>query len=162
METKRQPSINKTTQFWLIILTPIFILLSHYLAVYPHEFAHSFMAWALGFKSNPLAITYGGTSWLNIFFLMHINENVNYLLMLNTHHRLDISLVAFAGPGITNGLMFILSLWLLKKVFIKTKHFLYYFIFLFNLMNLGNFYAYVPIRTLTPTSMGDAEHFAFC
>lgn len=51
--------------------------------MYPHEYAHSFMAWLLGYKSNPLAITYGGTSWQNLLGLIHIDENVNYPMIFH-------------------------------------------------------------------------------
>lgn len=146
-----------TSSKMLILLTPVFILLAHYLAMLPHEYAHSFMAWLLGDKSNPLALTYGGTGWLNLLLLSHMDENVNYAAIFASGHNYHVALIAFAGAGIANGIMFILSLWLLTKENIKHKPYLYYFLFLFNLMNLGNFYDYVPIRTFA--THGDAANF---
>lgn len=143
----------------LIFLTPIFILLSHYLAVFPHEYAHATTAWLLGFKSDPLAITYGGKSISNILLLSHIDENVNYRMILEAGHRATISLIAFAGPGIGNGVLFVLSFYLLRNSWVKTHALLFYFLFWFNLMNLGNFYDYVPIRTFAPS--GDVYNFVF-
>ena len=55
----------------LIFITLIFILLSHYLAVSSHEYAHSFAAWMLGFKDNPLALNYEGMSWNNVLLLLN-------------------------------------------------------------------------------------------
>lgn len=143
----------------LILITPIFILLSHYLAVFPHEYAHSFMAWILGYKNNPFNLIYGGTSWANLLLLIHIDENVNYQMIYSLGHGFHMALIAFAGPGIANGLLFIASYFLLKNENIKDRHYLYYFLFWFNLMNLGNFYDYVPIRTFSE-KMGDTAHFA--
>jgi len=148
--------MNRITPLKLILLTPIFILLSHYLAVFPHEYAHSFTAWLLGHKTNPLAILYGGTSWSNLLLLSHIDENVNYDLIFSQGQNFHAALIAFAGPGIANGLLFILSFLLLKSKSIKEKPYTYYFLFWFNLMNLGNFYDYVPIRTFA--THGDIAH----
>lgn len=134
-------------KFILFLITPIFILLSHYLAVFPHEYTHSFMAWILGYKENPLALNYGGTSWNNLLLLANIDENVNYRMIYSLGHGAHVALIAFSGAGIANGLLFILSLLLLKNKNVQHKPYLFYFMFWFNLMNLGNFYDYVPIRT---------------
>ncbi|MCF6765209.1 hypothetical protein L3V82_05450 [Thiotrichales bacterium 19S3-7] len=140
-----------------MFVTPIVILLSHYLAVYPHEFAHSFMAWALGFKHNPFVIDFGGTSWLNILLLINIDENVNYQFLVSHGHLYAMALIAFAGPGIANGFLYVLSLILLNLKALYKHKIVYYFIFWFNFMNLCNFYDYIPIRTLT--NHGDIAHF---
>ena len=57
------------------------ILLAHYAAVLPHEYAHSFMAFALGYKSDPLVIHFGGTSVGNLISLINIDEQVDYAPM---------------------------------------------------------------------------------
>ena len=49
----------------LLIWTLPFVLLAHYVAVFPHELTHSFFAWFLGYKSTPLNIQYGATSLSN-------------------------------------------------------------------------------------------------
>jgi hypothetical protein len=130
----------------LFLITPIFILLSHYLAVFPHEYAHSFMAWLLGFKDNPLTLNYGGTSLANILLLLHIDQNVDNHMIYALGHPAYVALIAFIGPAM-NGLLFILSFYLLQNKTIKHRPYLLYFLFFFNLMNLGNIYDYVPIRT---------------
>jgi hypothetical protein len=141
--------MNENKKLGLALITPFFVLLAHYSAMLPHEYMHSFVAWLLGDKSNPLALTYGGTSWSNLLLLTHMDENVNYDLIISMGHRAHIALIAFSGAGFANAPLFILSLWLLSKEKIKNMPYLYYFIFLFNLMNLGNFYDYVPIRTFS-------------
>ena len=132
----------------LLLLTPLFLILSHYLAVFPHEFTHSFFAWALGYKDNPLNIQYGGLSWSNLLLLSNIDEHVDYETIFKTS-PFHVALIAFSGPFIANGLMFVLSYGLLQKKYVHDKIYLYYFIFWFNIMNIANLYDYVPIRTFT-------------
>jgi hypothetical protein len=139
-------NITKTTSFKLFLLTPIFVLLSHYLALFPHEYAHSFTAWLLGYKSNPFDLNYGGTSFLNLLLFFNIDQNVNNQMIYSLGHPGHVALIAFAGPGM-NILLFILSFWLLKNEKVKLRPYLFYFLLFFNLMNLGNIYDYVPIRT---------------
>jgi len=139
-----------SSQFKLILLTPIFILITHYLVVFAHEYAHSFTAWMLGFMPNPLMIDYGGTSWLNLLLLANIDENVNYPIIFSQGHNLSAALIAFAGPGLGVGILYILSLILLKNKSITRSTMLYYFLFWFNFMAVATFYTYVPIRTFSP------------
>jgi hypothetical protein len=139
-------NIMKTSLFKLAFLTPIFILLTHYLAVFPHEYAHSFTAWFLGYKSNPLALNYGGTSLSNILLLINIDQNVDNKMIYALGHPGHVALIAFAGPG-TNIILFILSFWLLRTKILRQHPYIFYFLFFYNLMNLGNIYDYVPIRT---------------
>lgn len=59
---------TKISSIKLVLLTPIFILLSHYLVVFIHEYAHAFTAWILSYKNNPFDINYGGASIANLLF----------------------------------------------------------------------------------------------
>ncbi|UHG94611.1 hypothetical protein [Spirosoma oryzicola] len=138
------------TPFILIIVTPVFIWLSHYLAVFPHEYAHSITAWLLGEKENPFALDYGGTSWKNLLLLWNIDENVDYNRMFDQGLDFQAGLCAFAGPDLGTVLMFLLGSFLLDNSRVKRHPYGYYFIFWFQLMNLGNLYDYVPIRTFSP------------
>ena len=102
----------------LLMWTVPFVLLAHYIAVFPHELTHSFVAWALGYKPNPFNIQYGGTSLSNLLFLSGVDEKVDYqdIFQQNPYH---VALIAFAGPGIANGGLFLLSFWLLQKEHIQ-------------------------------------------
>jgi hypothetical protein len=135
----------------LLIWTVPFVLLTHYVAVFPHELTHSFFAWFLGYKSNPLNIQYGGTGLSNLLLLSGVDENVDYqqIFQQNPYH---VALIAFAGPGIANGGMFLLSYWLLQKQQIHDRLYLYYFLLWFNLMNIANLFDYIPFRTFTPVN----------
>ena len=132
------------------------ILLVHHAAVLPHEYAHSFMAFALGYKSDPLIIHFGGTSVANLLLLININEQVDYAAMFARGDGLAAALVGFAGPGLANGTLYLLSLFLLRRPGVRRNVFLFTLVFWFNLMNVGNFYDYVPIRTFA--SHGDIGH----
>jgi hypothetical protein len=151
---------DRVTTKEMLILTIPFVIISHYFAAFPHEFTHSFFAWALGYKSHPLNIQYGGTGLSNLLLLSNIDENVNYeeIFQKNPHHA---ALIAFAGPGLGNVFLFFLSYWLLQKKQIRDEPYLYYFVFWFNLMNIANLFDYVPIRTFTPpnwnTDMSNVE-----
>ena len=70
-------NIKRTTAFKLILLTPIFILLSHHLAVFIHEYAHAFIAWILSYKNSPFDLNYGGTSLENLLLLSNIDQKIN-------------------------------------------------------------------------------------
>jgi hypothetical protein len=134
----------------------IIVVLAHHAALLAHEYAHSFMAWALGYKSNPLVIDWGGRSIANLLLLIDINEHVDYAAMFARGDGLAAALVGFAGPGLANGGLYVLSLWLLLQPGVRSNRLLFAFVFWFNFMNVGNFFDYVPIRTFAPT--GDIAH----
>lgn len=118
----REECVMQEFKKWkFALITPIFILISHYCAMLPHEYMHSFVAWCLGDKSNPLALTYGGTSWSNVLLLTHMDENVNYDLIISMERHIHVALIAFAGAGFVNVPLFVLSLWLLGKETINLK-----------------------------------------
>lgn len=130
----------------LIVLTPILILLAHYLVVFIHEYGHAITAWILGYKNSPFALNYGGTSWSNLLMLSGIDQNVNNKLIYSLGHPGHVALIAFAGPGIII-LLFFLSSWLMHNKKILTHPWLLYFFLFFSLWCLGGTYAYVPVRT---------------
>jgi hypothetical protein len=132
------------------------ILLAHYAAVIPHEYAHSLMAFALGYKSDPLVIHWGGRSIANLLLLIDIDEQVDYADMFARNDGRAAALTGFAGPGLANGAMYLLSLFLLQRPAVRNNDFLFMLVFWFNFMNVGNFYGYVPIRTFA--THGDIGH----
>lgn len=131
---------------WFILITPVFIYLTHALSAFTHEYFHSFAAWYLGYKHDPLDINYGGTSWDNIFLLVNISENVNYQMIAALGKFKALAIIAFAGIGLGNGLVYLISVLLLFTKSIKKQPFTYYFLFWLNLMSIGNMFSYVPIR----------------
>lgn len=132
------------------------MLATHYAAVLAQEYAHSVTAWSLGYKPNPFNIYFGGNSWLNIFTLYYVNENVNYALVTGSGHMKDLAIIAAAGPIFANGGLYLLSLALLASRAIRRMPITFYFLLWFNLMNLANIYGYIPIRVFSP--YGDIAH----
>jgi hypothetical protein len=144
------------TKLFFILITFIFLELNHYIAVLAHEYGHSITAWILGFKHNPLIIHFGGTGWLNLLTLININEFVDYQTIFSLGKGKQAALIAFAGPGIANGVLYIISLVLLADRSVQKRPKLFYFFFWMNFLNLANFYDYVPIRVFSP--QGDMAH----
>ncbi len=147
MDSKQlKPHQNTNLSWVLILLTPFFFYVTHALAFFTHEYAHSFSAWALGFKSNPLILTFGDTSLGNLLFFIKMDENVAFSLFYSAHPW-SASFIAFAGI-LSNAILFLLTV----KALTSKKHHgqLYYYFFIwFAVMNLGNFIDYIPSRTFT-------------
>lgn len=114
-----------------VVTSLICILLAHYAAVLPHEYAHSFMAFALGYKSDPLVIHFGGTSIGNLVLLININEQVDYAPMFARGDGRAAALTGFAGPGLANGSLYLLSLVLLRWPGVQSNVLLYMLVFWF-------------------------------
>lgn len=141
-----------------ILLTPVFFILSMWASTFPHEFAHSFTAWYYGFKENPLALYYGHFNWQNIIFVTGIDENVNYYLLYLLDHPKIIGATAFSGLFVTL-LFYITTLLILQLHSIKQKHYLYYFLFWINLVNLSELVSYVILRSFS--EHGDIAHIEY-
>ena len=142
---------------WLLAATPLVLLLTHYAAVLPHEFAHSVVAWLVGIKDQPGNVDWGGTSLLNVLGLVDIYENVDYRAALDAGRFWQVALVAFAGPGLANGGLYLLSRRFIASPRLADRPLAAYVLFWFLLMNLANLYDYVPIRAFAAD--GDVAHF---
>ena len=138
---------NANYAWALILLTPFFFYTTHALAFFIHEYCHSFSAWIFGFKANPLILNFGDTSWGNILFFIKMDENVNFSLFYAAHPWIA-SFVAFAGMGVGNVILFLISIKLLLSKKQHTQFYYYFFIWL-AVMNLGNFNDYIPGRTFS-------------
>jgi hypothetical protein len=129
-------------------LSFLFLLwLAHALGYLIHEYAHAFAAWGLGWKSNPLALNYGGWNLNNILFQSDIDENVDYDPVFAAGHGAQAAFIAVAGVLVGNGLGYLLSRYGYTRSKIKGQWGMTLFMFLFCMMNAGNFISYVPTRT---------------
>ncbi len=147
----------RTRPPWLLAATPLVLLLTHYAAVLPHEFSHSVVAWVVGIKDQPGNIDWGGTGLLNVLGLVDIYENVDYRAALDAGRFWQVALVAFAGPGLANGGLYLLARRLIATPGVSVRPAAAYVLFWFLLMNLANLYDYVPIRAFAAD--GDVAHF---
>lgn len=145
MPADRKKIVLGAAGFGLIVLFQLW--LAHALAYLAHEYAHSFMAWALRYKANPLALDYGRLSFQNIVYLSDIDENVDYGPIFAAGRGSLAALIAVSGVLFGNGLFYLLSrrLYVLAKA--HGRRLMALFIFLLCMMNVGNFLSYVPNRT---------------
>jgi hypothetical protein len=132
-----------------IAWTAITVLFAHAVAYLAHEYCHSFTAWLLGFKQNPLALNYGEASVANILFQQDIDENVNYDPIFAGHHGLSAALIALAGPGVGNGVLYFVCLWLFRMAITADNKKTALFVFWLALMCAGNVWSYAPTRVIT-------------
>ncbi len=138
--------MRRTLLYWSFF---VFLLwLTHTLAYLLHEYGHSFTAWALGWKANPLAITYGHLSARNIALLSDVDENVDYAPIFAADKGYLASLIAIAGVSV-NVIFYFVARAIFSFARRQGRHLLGLFAFLFCLMNVGNFLDYVPQRTFT-------------
>jgi hypothetical protein len=121
--------------------------LTHALGFMVHEYAHSFTAWALGCKANPLALNYGHLDWSNLLLQSDIDENVAYDPIFAAHRNLAAATIAMAGVLFGNGLLYLLSRFRYKRARQTGRRTPAMFWFLLITVNIGNFLSYVPIRT---------------
>ena len=142
---------------WLLAATPILLLLTHYAAVLPHEFAHSTVAWLVGIKSVPGDIYWGPGSVVNILLLVDIDENVDYSAALDAGRNWQVALVAFAGPILVNGGLYVVSRLLLRTSYCAARPNFTYVLFWFYLMNAANLFCYIPLRVFPED--GDVYNF---
>jgi hypothetical protein len=147
-----------TRAWWLVGFTPVIMWLTHYLAVLPHEFAHSIVAWIVGIKPVPGDITWGGTSLWNIMLLAHVDEHVDYQAAIAAGKDWQAAAAALAGPVIGNGLPYLIVRNLIFRGRFLTSHpVLLYVVFWYLFFGVANLYDYVPTRVFADD--GDITHF---
>ncbi|MBD3179980.1 MAG: hypothetical protein GF417_10485 [Candidatus Latescibacteria bacterium] len=132
-------------------VTAVFLMAGRHLMVLAHEWTHSTAAWLLGSKGNPLDIHYG--DWA----LMTVNENVNYEALISAGRGSAASIIAISALA-ANLLLFLLCARALSLKYIGRRELIYSFIFWFAVMNIGELFSYIPIRTFTG-DQGDIGHF---
>ena len=138
---------QKGAKFWLSFV--LLLWLAHALGYLVHEYAHTFTAWALGYKTNPLALDYGRLNLRNLLILSDIDENVDYRSLFGAGRGRLASLIAVSGVLLGSGIFYIVSRVLYSFAKLRNRPILGLFAFLLCLMNVGNFLDYVPVRTFT-------------
>ncbi|MTD14635.1 hypothetical protein GIS00_11845 [Nakamurella sp. YIM 132087] len=141
----------------MVAAIPLVLVLTHYVAVLPHEFSHSITAWLVGIKPVPGDIDWGGTGLWNIVALAHIDENVDYDAALAAGKYWQVALVAFAGPGIGNAVPYLVTRWLFARGWMAARPWVSFILFWYMFLCLANLWDYVPLRTFADD--GDVTHF---
>ena len=139
------------------MLTSLALLVTHAIAFFLHEYAHAVTAWLLGLKDHPLAIEYGHLSLSNVLLQQEISENVDYDQIFADGHGFSAAMIALAGPGIGNGLLYLVCAVVLARraSSMRPSHVLG--LFWLAVMACGNLWSYAPVRTIaTHGDMGIA------
>jgi len=133
-DTKKvKNEINKNTMpisqtpVWDVLLflsiTLITFMLLHFFILYMHEFSHSFTAYFLGAKADPLNIIWGKS-----IFGVNCDENVNYQALFAAGKGPTAAAIAFAGP-LSNILLFIITATLLSYKAVRANPWVYHTVF---------------------------------
>ncbi|MET0935330.1 MAG: hypothetical protein ABWX83_05030 [Luteibacter sp.] len=149
-------------QRWSIFLvtTVALWLLAHAIALFCHEFAHTFSALALGWKHNPFDLDWGPASPMNLLLQQDIDENVDYPPIFASGHAFDAGVIALAGAALGN-LVVSLGLGLAACAIARKRSstFLACFSYWLVTMSIGNLLSYVPLRVFaTHADMSTVQH----
>ncbi len=131
------------------VLTLGLIFLAHATAYLTHEYSHATTAWLLGWMRSPVGIDYGRGSLANFLFQQDVGDGVDYAPIFASGHGIQASLIAFDGPGVGNGVLYMLCLLALGRAVVRARPVLAMFLFWLALMGAGNVWSYAPMRTLT-------------
>jgi hypothetical protein len=142
------------------VVTFLLVLLAHAIAFLLHEYAHSTLAWALGFKSNPFALDYGRPTLKNFILLDDVEENVKYTQILASGNGFWGGVIALAGAGIGNLLLYIACYCLLSLPSVRSSRGATVFFYWLSLMGAANLLSYAPLRVIT--NHGDMAIAAHC
>jgi hypothetical protein len=135
--------------FAFALVTFVLVLIAHATAYLTHEYAHSLMAWLLGWMKQPFGIDYGSASLSNCLFLGDVSDNVDYAAIFAAGHGLAAAAIALAGPMLGNGLLYFAVYALMSSTRMGRSRHVMMFLYWLSLMCAGNVWSYVPIRALT-------------
>ncbi len=123
---------------------------AHAVVFFAHEYAHSFLAWALGWKANPLALNYAHASLKVLLIQKGIDQNVNEVPIFASGHGFQAALISGAGAILGNAILtFSLSRWGWRVARQQASRGWAMFWYWICVASVGNLIDYVPIRTFT-------------
>lgn len=131
------------------LATLFLVLVAHAIAYMTHEYSHSFMAWALGWMDDPLALDYGHLTVYNAIFLGAVDDNVHYDPIFASGHGIEAATIALAGVVIGNGALYALCCRLATTRLVAGNRMALSLVYWLSLMCAGNVWSYVPIRAIT-------------
>jgi hypothetical protein len=145
---------DQSKAFWnwptLILLLLVQLWAAHGVVFFTHEYAHSFTAWMLGWKFNPLDLHYPPLSPLIFLIQYGIDQNVNEGPIFSSGHGIDAGLIAAAGAVVGNGLIALpLSRLAYRAAIARHRPGWALLAYWCTVASVGNFFDYVPIRTFT-------------
>lgn len=134
----------------LVPLIVVQVWAAHALAFFAHEYAHAVVAWALGWKLNPLDIDYAKPSIGAFLIQLGINQNVDEGPIFAAGRGVDVALIGVAGSLLGNAILsYPLSRIGYRQAKKRGRRGWAMFAFWVTAASIGNFIDYVPIRTFT-------------
>ena len=147
--------------FFLLNITIIWI--THAISLFSHEYAHSFTAWLLEWKTNPFALNYGQLTLSNVLAQFDIDENVNYTPIFADGRGHQAGLIALSGLLIGNFLLtYPLSRLGLKFSKENRSRILTLLFYWLCVTSIGNLIDYVPVRTFAFSGDMNTVSKGFC
>lgn len=148
MERSDQTSESNWPVFAL--LTGIQLWAAHACVFFAHEYAHSFLAWGLGWKANPLALNYAHPTLAVILVQLGIDQNVDLVPIFASGHALQAAMISAAGAVLGNFLVTLpFSRWGYNAAQRRSSRGWALFAYWVCVASIGNLIDYVPIRTFT-------------
>lgn len=135
--------------FVFVLATSLLALVAHDVAYLTHEYAHSVMAWSLGWMQRPFGIDYGPATVYNILFLGDVSDNVDYTPIFASGHGVAAAVIALSGPFLGNGALYFAVYALASMRWMSSRRYLLMFLYWLALMCAANVWSYVPIRAIT-------------
>ena len=147
--TRTEPAAPTRVAPGFLAATITLIFLAHATAYFTHEWSHATTAWLLGWDTGPFDIDYGRLVPSNILFQQQVDDGVKYAPIFAHHAGWQAALIAFDGPGIGNGLLYVVCALLLRTRAILARRWVAFFLFWLAVMAAGNVWSYAPNRTVT-------------
>ena len=143
----------------LVSYTLVQMWAAHACVFFAHEYAHTFTAWLLGWKGNPLALHYPAPTPVVLLLQMGINQNVDEGAIFASGHGAQAAIIGAAGAILGNALIsYPLSRWGYAKARQIGSRGWGMFAYWATVASVGNFIDYVPVRTFTTESdMGSIQ-----
>lgn len=135
-----------------VLLANICALIAvYYLSILCHEWGHGTVAWLYGLKSSPFSVHYGG------WFLLNVDEDVNYTYLLETGKGTSAALIGIAGPIVSLGIATI-SLFVLNNKKILNHPIVFTFVYWLLVFNMLPLIQYLTVSLFAIE--GDTSRFA--
>lgn len=132
---------------WPVGLIIVQLWAAHALAFFSHEYAHSIVAWLLGWKANPVDLDYAQPTPIVFLFQLGINQKVNEVPIFASGHGFDAGLIAAAGMVIGNGIVSLgFARWGWHRTIARGMRGWAMLAYWVTAASVGNLLSYVPLR----------------
>ena len=148
---------------WPVLLaqTLAAVWAAHGVAFFLHEYAHSFTAWALGWKRNPLALHYAHPTLAVLLVQLGISQNVDEAAIFASGHAWQAASISAAGAVLGNAVVsYSLSRWLYYFAQRRDARGWAMAAYWLTVTSIGNFIDYVPVRTFIVGTDLDQDMYA--